>query len=111
MPSRSHFPANTPPSESLPTENKPDAICALLEEIDLPAVLIAHGTAEVLDLNESFSSLIDTSAHADRRRWFVEGVVRQFTPAERERWETAFSNRKPFQIRVRLSPPGRQPVE
>jgi hypothetical protein len=111
MPNRSPFPANTPSSQSPATESKSDAICALLQEIDLPAVLIARGTAEVLDLNESFSSLIDTSALGDRRLWFIEGVVRQFTPAERERWESAFSNRKPIQIRMRLSPPGRQPVE
>jgi len=111
MPNRSHFPTNTPWSQSLATESKSDAICALLQEIDLPAVLIARGTAEVLDLNESFSSLIDTSALGDRRLWFVEGVVRQFTPAERERWESAFCNRMPIQIRVRLSPPGRQPIE
>ncbi|HET9373341.1 MAG TPA: hypothetical protein VFO40_00090 [Chthoniobacterales bacterium] len=103
--------ANNPSSQSLVTQSNLDAICALLQEIDLPAVLIARGTAEVLDLNESFSSLIDTSALSDRRLWFVEGVVRQFTAPERERWESAFSNGKPIQIPMRLNPPGREALE
>jgi hypothetical protein len=109
MPNQSHFPANIP--QSLAREARPDAICALLREIDLPAVLIAPVTAEVLDFNELFSTLIDTSALPDHRLWFRECVVGQFTAAEREHWETAFSNRRPIQISVRLNPPGRQPVE
>jgi signal transduction histidine kinase len=111
MPNRFHFLANPPSSQSLVAENKPVAICGLLQAIDLPAVQIAGGTAEVLDLNELFSSLIDTSALSDHRLWFVEGVARQFTAAERERWETAFSSRKSIQVRVRLRPPGRQATE
>jgi signal transduction histidine kinase len=111
MPNQSHFPANTPLSQSLAVENNPDAICALLQQIDLPAVLIESGTAEVINFNELFSSLIPTSTLPDRRLWFVEGVVRQFTPSERAHWQTAFSNRTPIQIRVRLNPPGRPPVE
>jgi signal transduction histidine kinase len=103
--------ANDPSSQSPVTQSNLDAICALLQEIDLPAVLIARGTAEVLDLNESFSSLIDTSALSDRRLWFVEGVVRQFTAPERERWESAFSNGKAIQIPMRLNPPGREALE
>jgi hypothetical protein len=111
MPNQSHIPANIPSSQSPATENKTDPICALLQEIALPAVLIASGTAEVLSFNELFSSLIETSARPDHRPWFAEGVVRHFTPVERERWETAFSNGTPVQILVRLNPPGRQPVE
>jgi signal transduction histidine kinase len=111
MPNQPHFPTNAPSSQSPVVENKPDAICAVLQEIDLPAVRIAASTAEVLNFNELFSSLIDTSSLPDRRLWFVEGVVRQFTPIERARWEAAFSNRAPIQIRVRLNPPDRQPVE
>jgi hypothetical protein len=111
MPNQSRFPANTPSSHSLVADNKPDAICTLLQEIGLPAVRIASGTAGVLNFNELFSSLIDTSALPDRRLWFVEGVVRQFAPGDRARWETAFSNRTPIQIHLRLNPPDRQPVE
>jgi signal transduction histidine kinase len=103
--------ANTPSSQSRVTGNEPDTICALLQEIGLPAVLIASVTAEVLHFNELFSSLVGTSAASDHRPWFVEGVARHFTSDEKERWETAFSNRASIQIRVRLNPPGRRPAE
>ncbi len=77
----------------------------MLQAIGLPAVRIASGTANVLDFNELFPSLINTSALPNRRHWFVEGVVRNFSPAARDQWETAFSNRNPIQIHVRLNPP------
>jgi hypothetical protein len=103
MPNQSHFPANSSSLQSPVAENKPDAICALLQEIDLPAVRIASGTAEVLNFNELFSSLVDTSALPDRRLWFVDGVVRHFSSADRDRWEAALDNRTPVQIHVRLN--------
>ncbi len=110
MPNQSHYPADTP-SQSPGTENKSDAVCAILQAIGLPAVRIASGTANVLNFNELFPSLINTSALPNRRLWFVEGVVRHLSPAARDQWETAFSNRNPIQIHVRLNPPGSRPVD
>src|SRR5260370_11758039 len=110
MPNQYHYPADTP-SQSPGTENKSDAVCAILQAIGLPAVRIASGTANVLDFNELFPSLINTSALPNRRLWFVEGVVRHLSPAARDQWETAFSNRNPIQIHVRLNPPGSRPVD
>ncbi|HEY4781406.1 MAG TPA: hypothetical protein VIH54_06285, partial [Chthoniobacterales bacterium] len=76
MPSQSHSPADTSSSRFLDGGNKSDPVCAVLQELGLPAVRIASGTAEVLNSNELFSSLINTSDVPDRRLWFVEGVVR-----------------------------------
>ena len=111
MPNQSHFPADTPSPQSPGTENKSDAVCAILQAIGLPAVRIAAGTANVLNFNELFPSLINTSALPNRRLWFIEGVVRNFGPATRDQWETAFSNRNPIQIHVRLNPPEGRPVD
>ena len=83
----------------------------MLQAIGLPAVRIACGTAKVLNFNELFPSLINTSALPNRRHWFVEGVVRNFSPAARDQWETAFSNRNPIQIHVRLNSPDGPPVD
>src|SRR5258708_13052634 len=104
MQNQSHFPADTPSSQSPGAQNKSDAVCAMLQAIGLPAVRIASGTANVLDFNELFPSLINTSALPNRRHWFVEGVVRNFSPPPRDQWETALSNRNPIQIHVRLIP-------
>jgi len=83
----------------------------MLQAIGLPAVRIACDTAKVLNFNELFRSLINTSVLPNRRLWFVEGVVRNFSPAARDQWETAFSNRNPIQIHVRLNPPDSPPVD
>jgi signal transduction histidine kinase len=83
----------------------------MLQAIGLPAVRIACDTAKVLNFNELFPSLINTSVLPNRRLWFVEGVVRNFSPAARDQWETAFSNRNPIQIHVRLNPPDSPPVD
>src|SRR5260221_11092273 len=105
MPNQSHFPADTPSSQSPGAENKSDAVCAMLQAIGLPAVGIASGTANVLDFNELFPSLINTSALPNRRHWFVEGVVRNFSPAAINQGETAVSIRNPIQIQYQLEPP------
>jgi signal transduction histidine kinase len=76
-----------------------------LQELSLPAVRIASGTAEVLNSNKLFSSLIDASALPDRRLWFIEGVLRYLSAADRADWEDAFSNQTPVQIHVQLNPP------
>src|SRR3981081_2426083 len=111
MPSQSHSPADTSSSRFLDGGNKSDPVCAVLQELGLPAVRIASGTAEVLNSNELFSSLINASALPDRRLWFVEGIVRYLSAAERAEWEAAFSNRTPIQIYVRLNPPNGRPAD
>ena len=111
MPNQSHSPAGTPSSQFLDVDNKSDPVCALLQELGLPAVRIASGTAEVLNSNELFSSLINTSDVPDRRLWFVEGVVRYLREADRADWEAAFSNQTPIQIHVQLNPPNGLPAD
>jgi len=111
MPSQSHSPADTSSSRFLDGGNKSDPVCAVLQELGLPAVRIASGTAEVLNSNELFSSLINTSDVPDRRLWFVEGVVRYLREADRADWEAAFSHQTPIQIHVQLNPPNGRPVD
>jgi signal transduction histidine kinase len=111
MPNQSHSPADTPSSRFLGGGNKSDPVCAVLQELGLPAVRIASGTAEVLNSNELFSSLINTSDVPDRRLWFVEGVVRYLSAADRAGWEAAFSNQTSVQIHVQLNPPGGRLVD
>jgi signal transduction histidine kinase len=111
MPNQSDFPAETPSTRSLDARNQSDAVCAMLQQIGLPAVRIALGTAEVLNFNELFSSLINTSTVPDRRLWFVEGVVQHFSPADREQWEAAFSNQTPSQMHVRFNQPNGRTVD
>jgi signal transduction histidine kinase len=83
----------------------------MLQELGLPAVRIAPGTAEVLNSNELFASLINRSALPDRRLWFVEGIVRYFSAADRTDWEAAFSHQASIQIHVQLNPPDSRPVD
>jgi hypothetical protein len=111
MRNRFHSPAETRSSEFLDVGSKSDAVCTALQEIGLPAVRIASGTAEVLNFNELFSSLINTAALPDYRLWFVEGIVRRFDSGNRTHWETGFSNLIPVHIHVRLNPPDRPPVD
>jgi signal transduction histidine kinase len=110
MPNQSNSSAKSRPS-SKPDQNHSDAVCKLLQGIGLPAVRIASSTGEVLSFNELFSFLIDTSALSDWRLWFVEGVVRYFSPADRERWEVALSRRAPTEIHAQLKLSGNQPVD
>jgi hypothetical protein len=96
---------NTPSSRFSGADDKSDPVCSVLQELSLPAVRIAAGTAEVLDSNKLFSSLIDASALPDRRLWFIEGVLRYLSATDRADWEAAFSNQTPVQIHVQLNPP------
>lgn len=102
---------DTPSSRFSDTGNNSDPVCAVLQELGLPAVRIASSTAEVLNANKLFSSLINASALPDRRLWFVEGVLRYLSAAERAEWEAAFSNQTPIQINVQLNPPTGRPVD
>jgi hypothetical protein len=110
MPNQPDFSTDPRSSQSLDAQSKSDPVCAVLQEIGLPAVRIASDTAEVISFNELFSSLIDTSALPECRLWFVEGIVRQFSPADRDHWEAALSSRAPVQMYVRLNPPHGRPV-
>ena len=78
----------------------PEQLCALLQEIGLPAVRIKPVSAEVIELNELFSSLVNVGAALERRLWFVEGVVPYIARADRTRWEGAFANRTHAQVQV-----------
>jgi signal transduction histidine kinase len=111
MRNQSDSPVDTPSSRFSDTGNKSDPVCAVLQELGLPAVRIASGTAEVLNANKLFYSLINASALPDRRLWFVEGVLRYLSAADRADWETALSNQTPIQIHVQLSPPNAGPVD
>ena len=77
-----------------------EQVCTLLEEIGLPAVRIKPVSAEVIEYNGLFSSLINAAAPLDYRVWFVEGVLPRLIPAERTRWEAALADRSPVQVHV-----------
>jgi hypothetical protein len=95
---------STGPHSSLaPDEPKSDPVCALLQQIGLPAVRIASGTAQVISFNELFSSLINRSDLPDYRVWLVEGIVRHFTAGDKIRWKAALARPTPLQIHVPLA--------
>ena len=77
-----------------------EQVCTLFEEIGLPAVRIKPVSAEVIEYNGLFSSLINAAAPLDYRVWFVEGVLPHLIPVERTRWEAALADRSPVQIHV-----------
>src|SRR5438874_80852 len=71
-------------------------ICAILQEISLPSVRITPITAEVLEHNELFLSLVQPVSFRNFRHWFVEGVLPHFAPSARSRWEAAFNGNTSF---------------
>jgi signal transduction histidine kinase len=77
-----------------------EEICSLLQEIGLPAVRVKQGSAEVIEFNDLFSSLVNVTAPGDYRLWFVEGVLARMTEADRISCEVAFANRTPVQVHV-----------
>jgi signal transduction histidine kinase len=77
-----------------------EEFCALLQEIGLPAVRIDPGSAEVVEFNGLFSSLINLVAPRDHRLWFIEGVLPHITPADRTRWDAALVDRAAVQVQV-----------
>ena len=81
-----------------------EQVCALLQEIGLPAVRIKTVSAEVIEFNELFSSLVNERAALERRLWFVEGVLPRIASADRTRWEGAFANRTHAQVHVTFKP-------
>jgi hypothetical protein len=74
----------------------------LFQEIGLPAVRIKPVTAEVIDFNELFASLVQAAAPPDYRHWFVKGVLPNVNGADRSRWEAAFAHRTPVQVHVAI---------
>ncbi|MBV8375670.1 MAG: histidine kinase dimerization/phosphoacceptor domain-containing protein [Verrucomicrobia bacterium] len=56
-------------------------------------------SAEVIEFNELFSSLVSAPA-LEHREWFVKGVLPSVTVADRKRWEVAFADQAPVQIHV-----------
>jgi signal transduction histidine kinase len=77
-----------------------EQVCTLLEEIGLPAVRIKPVSADVIEYNRLFSSLINATAPLDYRLWFVEGVLPNLIPLERTRWDAALADRSPVQVHV-----------
>jgi hypothetical protein len=72
----------------------------LFQEIGLPAVRIKPGTAEVIDFNELFASLVQEATLLDYRQSFVKNVLPNVNGADQSRWEEAFVHRTPVQVHV-----------
>jgi histidine kinase len=72
---------------------------ALFQEIGLPAVRIKTVTAEVIDFNELFASLVQVAAQ-DYRHSFVKSVLPNVNEEDKSRWEAAFAQRTPVQVHV-----------
>jgi signal transduction histidine kinase len=83
----------------------------LFQEIGLPAVRIKPVTAEVIDFNELFASLVQIAAPLDYRHWFVKSVLPNVDEADRSRWESAFAHRTPVQVHVAIQSADGQAVE
>jgi hypothetical protein len=77
-----------------------EELCKLFQEIGLPAVRVKERSAEVIEFNGFFSSLINVAGPLDYRLWFVEGVLPYFKPGDRTRWEAALADRTPTQLHV-----------
>ena len=77
-----------------------EEVCTLLEDFGLPAVRVNPASAEVIEFNGLFPSLINVAAPLDYRLWFVEGVLPRMTLADRARWEGALADRTPVRVPV-----------
>jgi hypothetical protein len=80
-----------------------EGICAILQEINLPSVRVEPFTAEVLEHNELFSSLVHAVSSRNFRLWFVEGVLPHFAPGDRSRWEAALAEEALLRLPVRFA--------
>jgi hypothetical protein len=74
----------------------------LLQEIGLPAVRIKPGTAEVIDFNELFASLVQVATPLDCRLSFVKNILPNVNGADQSRWEAAFAHQTPVQVHVAI---------
>ena len=75
---------------------------SLFQEIGLPAVRIKAGTAEVIDFNELFASLVQVATPLDYRHSFLKSVLPNVYGADQSRWEDAFAHRTPVQVHVTI---------
>ena len=77
-----------------------DEVCALLQEIGLPAVRVEPVNADVIGLNALFLSLVNAGALLEDGVSFVEGVLPRLAPADRTSWEAAFANQRPLEVPI-----------
>jgi signal transduction histidine kinase len=71
-----------------------------MQQLGLPAVRVKSTSAEVIEFNKLFSSLVNATPLSDHRCWFVDYVLSSFSPADRTRWETALADQTPEQVQV-----------
>jgi hypothetical protein len=71
-----------------------------MQQLGLPAVRVKSISAEVIEFNELFSSLVNATSPPDHRLWFVDYVLGRFSIVDRTRWETALANQTPEQVQV-----------
>jgi hypothetical protein len=74
----------------------------LFQEIGLPAVRIKPVTADVIDFNELFGSLVRVAAPLDYRQSFVKSILPNVNESDQGRWESAFAHRTPVQVHVAI---------
>jgi signal transduction histidine kinase len=77
-----------------------DDVCTLLQEIGLPAVRVEPGSAEIIEMNALFLSLVHAGVPLEDRALFVEGVLPRLASADRTSWEAAFANQRPLEVPV-----------
>jgi signal transduction histidine kinase len=83
----------------------------LFQEIGLPAVRIRPGTAEVIDFNELFTSLVKVATSLDYRHSFVKSILPNVNGADQSRWKVAFAHQTPVQVQVAIKPVDGQAVD
>ena len=71
-----------------------------MQQLGLPAVRVKSTSAEVIEFNKLFSSLVNATPLSDHRCWFVDYVLSSFSPADRTRWETALADQTPLRLKV-----------
>ena len=74
----------------------------LFQEIGLPAVRIRPSTAEVIDFNELFASLVKVATPLDYRHLFVKSILPNVNGADQSRWKDAFAHGTPVQVQVAI---------
>jgi Histidine kinase len=79
---------------------KTTEVCRLLQEIGLPAVLVEPASAEVIEFNELFSSLISPGSSSNSELWFVERVLPSLTPEDRASWEHSRTDQAPILVQA-----------
>ena len=83
----------------------------LFQEIGLPAVRIRPGTAEVIDFNELFASLVKVATPLDYRHSFVKSILPNVNGADQSRWKGAFAHQTPVQVQVAIKSVDGQAVD